>query len=162
MFPFHRSRPAVALAGFALLAAPATARDVRAGALRLSGAWTRPTPPGAPAGAGYLTVTNAGTRPDRLIGGSSPAVDRIELHEMTMRAGVMRMRPLANGLALEPGRLVELAPGGYHLMLIGPKRSLTAGATVPVTLRFERAGAVRVRFDVRATPPASGGSGDGR
>lgn len=147
------ARLALAGVSLALLATPAISRDTRAGSLRLTGAWSRPIPPGAPAAAGYVTITNTGTRPDRLLSATSTAAERVEVHEMKLADGLMRMRPVPGGLALAPGQSVALAPGGYHLMLIGPKKPSVAGGQVPVTLRFERAGAVRVSFDVRMTPP---------
>lgn len=150
------ARLAFAGVATAALASPAIGRDVRAGSLRLTAAWSRPAPPGAPAGAGYLTITNRGSRPDRLVGGSSSVVERVEVHEMKIDDGVMRMRPVAGGLVIPAGGTVQLAPGGYHIMLIGLKRRVATGGVLPVTLRFQRAGAVAVNFDVRATPPATG------
>lgn len=156
------ARLAVAGASAMLLVTPASGRDTRVGALRLTGAWSRPTPPGAPAGAGYVTISNTGTRPDRLLSGSSPAVRRVEVHEMTLTSGIMRMRPVAGGIPVPVGGSAVLAPGGYHVMLIGPKKPFVAGESVPVTLRFARAGAVRVMFDVRMTPPTSSAPENGR
>lgn len=156
------SRLAVAGVGAMLLVTPATGRDTRAGALRLTGAWSRPTPPGAPAGAGYLTISNTGVQPDRLLSGSSPAVARVEVHEMTLTDGIMRMRPVAGGIPVPAGGSAVLAPGGYHVMLIGPKKPFVAGGTVPVTLRFARAGTIRVVFDVRMSPPEPTASENGR
>lgn len=158
----HSARLAIASVGVAFLVAPAAGRDTRAGTLRLTGAWSRPTPPGAPAGAGYLSITNTGARPDRLLSGSSPVAERVEVHEMKLTGGVMRMRPVTGGISVPPGRSVQLAPGGYHVMLIGLKKPLVVGVIVPVTLRFERAGAVEVGFDVRATPPETHAAGSGR
>ena len=59
---------------------------------------------------------------------------------MAMKDGVMKMRPLDNGLTIDPGKTVKLAPGGYHLMMIDLKDPLKQGDTVPVTLKFEKAG----------------------
>lgn len=150
----------LASAGLAvtIVAMPATARDVPAHRIKLTGAWTRPTPPAAAAGAGYLTITNAGSRPDRLLGGTSSAVREVQVHQMMIADGVMRMRPV-QGLVIPAGGTVTLSPGGYHLMLIGPNRPFQAGGRIPATLKFERAGAVRVVFDVRMTPPAAAGGG---
>ena len=61
----------------------------------------------------------------------------------------MRMRPVSGGLPIPRAGSVELAPVGYHIMFIGLKRRLVAGGTVPVTLRFERAGTVKVNFRIR-------------
>jgi copper(I)-binding protein len=87
---------------------------------------------------------------------------RLEVHEMTMTGGVMRMRPLSGGLAIPPGQTVALAPGGYHLMLIGPKRPFRLGAQVPATLRFAKAGPVKVTFVVQAAPLSNNPHGEVR
>lgn len=143
-------------AGLSLAAAvPAVAQSAKAGAISIQRPWVRPTPPGAPTGGGYVTLVNSGSQPDRLLGGSTPVAARLEVHEMSMDGSIMRMRKLENGLALAPGKTVELKPGGLHLMLIGLKRPLKPGERVPVTLKFERAGEVAVTFMVQ-TPPAAG------
>lgn len=133
----------------AMSLASASAAPKSAAPLHLSQAWSRATPPAAATGAGYLTISNTGKSADRLIGGSTSVAAKLEIHEMSMTGGVMRMRPVAGGLAIGPGQSVTLKPGGYHLMLIGLKRPLKAGERVPVTLTFERAGAVRIELDVR-------------
>lgn len=130
------------------LSVPAVAQEFRAGPLTIDRAWSRATPPAAKVGAGYLVVTNGGQTPDRLTAASSPAAGRVEVHEMQMDGGVMRMRELAQGLAVPPGATVELKPGGYHLMLMELRAPLAAGATVPVTLVFERAGRVDIQLKV--------------
>ena len=146
----------LARAGLALALAstPAFAHTTRAHHLTVAGAWTRPTPPGAAAGAGYLTITNDDAEPDRLVGGTSPAVREVQVHEMRIENGIARMRPVAGGLVIPAHGTVTLAPGGYHVMLIGPKRRLAAGVRVPATLRFQRAGDIKVSFAVRTDPPA--------
>ena len=132
-----------------LFAATARAEDVKAGDLVVSQAWSRATPGGAKIAGGYLTIENKGAAPDRLIGGSAEIVGKFEVHEMAMNNGVMTMRPLDKGLAIEPGKTVKLAPGGYHLMLMDLKGPLKQGEKVPVTLEFEKAGKVKVPFDVQ-------------
>src|SRR5580700_6555967 len=118
------------------LAAPARAEEVRAGDLVITGAWSRATPGGAKIAGGYLTIENKGSVADRLIGGAGEIAGKVEVHEMAMKDGVMTMRPLDNGLVIEPGKTVKLAPGGYHLMLFDLKSSLKQGDKVPVTLEF--------------------------
>jgi len=71
------------------------------------------------------------------------------MHEMSMKNGVMTMRPLDKGLTIEPGKTVKLAPGGYHLMMMDLKGPLKQGDKVPVTLEFEKAGKVQVSLDVQ-------------
>lgn len=120
--------------------------------LTIVSAWSRPTPAGAPTGVGYLTIVNSGDGADRLVGAASPAARVVEVHEMSMTGGVMRMRPAADGVPVPAGGRTTLAPGGYHLMLIGPTRPLKAGDKVPVTLRFQRSGAVQAMLDVGQGP----------
>jgi copper(I)-binding protein len=139
---------ALALAA-TVVAAPAAARDYTAGGLTIGQPWSRTTPPGAPTAAGFLTLLNRGPD-DRLIGGRTPVAAEVQIHEMTTAGGVMRMRPLAQGLALPRGGSATLAPGGLHIMLIGLKRPLAAGERVPLTLRFQKAGEVAVELEVRA------------
>jgi copper(I)-binding protein len=143
----------------ALSSAPARAEDIKAGDLVISQAWSRATPNGAKIAGGYLTIENKGTAPDRLIGGSGDIAGKVEVHEMSMNNGVMTMRPLDKGLAIEPGKTVKLAPGGYHLMMFDLKGPLKQGEKVPVTLEFEKAGKVNLSLDVQgvgAQAPAGG------
>ena len=147
-----------------LLAAPAQAQEVqevRAGDLVITQAWSRATPGGAKIGSGYLTIENKGSTADRLIGGSGDITDRIEVHEMTTRNGVMTMRALDQGLAIEPGKTVKLAPGGFHLMMFDLKSPLKQGDKVPVTLEFEKAGNVKLSFDVRGVGAQGPGAASG-
>ena len=133
----------------------ASSQTYHAGMLRIEHAWMLPTPSRAPTAAGYLTVTNTGDRPDRLLGASSPSAVRVELHQTTMKDNIMRMRPVAGGVAIAPGQTVAIEPAGYHLMLVGPKRPFVLGQSIPATLRFERSGSVPIAFTVRAGPPAA-------
>jgi periplasmic copper chaperone A len=154
--------PAALLA--CLLAAPARAEEVKAGDLVITQAWSRATPGGAKIGSGYLTIENKGSAPDRLIGGSADVADKVQIHEMATTNGVMTMRPLDNGLTIEPGKTVKLAPGGYHLMLFDLKNPLKQGDKVPVTLEFEKAGKVKLSLDVQgigAQGPAGAGDAGG-
>src|SRR6201994_4526290 len=106
---------AAALIAFAA-AAPVRADDVKAGDLVISQAWTRATPGGAKTGGGFLTIENKGSTPDKLVGVSADAAGKVEVHEMAMDGGVMKMRPVEGGLTIEPGKTVKLAPGGLPLM----------------------------------------------
>ncbi|MCA6120589.1 copper chaperone PCu(A)C [Bradyrhizobium sp. WSM 1704] len=141
----------------AVVSTAAHAEDVKAGDLVITQAWTRATPNGAKIGGGYLTIENKGSAPDRLIGGSGDIAGRVEIHEMAMDNGVMKMRPLDKGLAIEPGKTVKLAPGGLHLMMLDLKNPLKQGDKVPVTLQFEKAGKVTVSLDVQSVGAQSPG-----
>jgi periplasmic copper chaperone A len=139
----------LAVLGVAMLAAPAWAEDVKAGDLVISQPWSRATPGGAKTGGGFLTIENKGSAPDRLVAVSGDFAGKIEVHEMAVKDGVMTMRLLENGLAIEPGKTVKLAPGGYHLMMLDLKAPLKQGDKLPVTLQFEKAGTVAVTLDVQ-------------
>lgn len=127
------------------------------GDLSFEGAFSRATLPNAPVAGAFLTITNSGPD-DRLIGAQTTAAGRVEIHEMTMEGDVMKMRPLAEGLALPAGETVELAPGGYHLMLMDLAAPLVEGQTAEITLTFENSGEITLPFAIMA-PNAKGGSG---
>ncbi len=143
----------LALAFCVLLAGRGQAQEIKAGSLVINAPWSRATPKGAPVGAGYLTIHNAGTEPERLLGGHSEAARDVQVHEMTMDGGVMKMRQLEAGLVIAPGATVELKPGGYHLMLLNLNHPFVKGEKIGITLDFEHAGKVPVDF-------AIGGLGD--
>jgi copper(I)-binding protein len=145
-------------AAFALALNPAHAGDYKAGSLDISDPWSRATPKGASVAAGYMTIKNTGSSPDRLIEGSSDVASRFELHEMKMEDGVAKMRPVKGGLEIKPGETIELKPGSFHVMFVGLKKPLSAGDHVKATLVFEKAGTVSVDYDVRAMGAGSGGS----
>lgn len=156
---FSRTLTLAALAA-SLFAVSARADDVKAGDLVISQAWSRATPGGAKIAGGYLTIENKGTAADRLIGGSGDIAGKVEVHEMAMNNGVMTMRALDKGLAIEPGKTVKLAPGGYHLMMFDLKGPLKQGDKVPVTLQFEKAGKVTLSLDVQGVGAQAPGGMD--
>ena len=141
----------ILLAAILVLTANAVlADDYKVGSLEIKHPWARATPKGAAVGGGYMTITNNGTTPDRLVGFSSPAAGKFEMHEMKMDNGVMKMRPLAGGLEIKPGQSVEFKPGGYHLMFMGLKQPFEQGKRIKGTLTFEKAGTVEVEYAVQA------------
>ena len=152
----NRRRLLAAAGALAALVPPAALAvpNRRVGALVIHDPWARPSMPGAPNGAAYLTLQNTGARADRLIGGSGPACARVEVHEMSMAGGVMRKRPLTEGLPLPPHAEARLAPGSFHIMLIGLRRPLSAGTRITLSLRFERAGPVTLTLPVEVRPDA--------
>lgn len=143
----------------ASLVMPASADDVTIGTLKISAPWARATPKGASVGGGYMTITNMGTTPDRLIGGATDIASRFEVHEMSMDNGVMKMRELGQGLEIKPGAKVEFKPGGYHVMFMGLKQQLVQGQSFKATLQFEKAGNVEVAFPIEAIAAQGSGAG---
>ncbi len=120
--------------------------------VKVAQAWARPTVPGQQGGGGFLSITSVSA--DRLVSGSTPLAERFELHTMAMKGDVMEMRQV-DAIELPAGKTVELKPGGLHVMFIGLKQALPLGSKVPVTLKFEKAGEVKVEFDVMSRPPAT-------
>jgi copper(I)-binding protein len=138
----------------------AQAADFTAGNLQIGNPWTRATPKGSTVAGGYMVITNKGSTPDRLTGGSVSVANRFEIHRMAMEGGVMTMRPVEGGLEIKPGESVELKPGSFHVMLMGLKQPLEKGQRIKGTLEFEKAGKVDIEYAVEAigaTPAAKGG-----
>lgn len=129
----------VALAG-------AHAHGYRIGEIKIGHPWTRATPPAAKVAGVFMTFTNEGGTADRLIGGSSPVAEKVEIHTMEVVDGIMKMRPLADGLEVPAGAKVELVPGSFHVMLIGLKQPIAEGDMVPLTLTFEKGGDIEVEL----------------
>jgi len=119
-----------------------------AGPVSIDGAYVRESLGRAPNSGAYLTLHS--TAPDRLIAVASPAAERVELHTHMMGSdNVMRMRPV-DGIDVAPGAPTLLQPGGFHIMLLGVRAPLVAGATIPLTLTFEKAGSVTFDVPVRS------------
>ncbi len=143
-------------------AMPADVKVFKAGSLTIEAPWARATPGGAKVAGGFMKITNNGTEPDRLVGGTVPFAGRFEVHEMAMDGGVMKMRELSKGLEIKPGQSVELKPGGYHVMFMDLKSGLKEGEQIKGTLVFEKAGKVDVEFRVGPIgggAPAAGSGG---
>jgi hypothetical protein len=113
--------------------------------IEIAHAWSRAAMQGH-IGVVYLTIVDHGA-PDRLTGVSSSVAERAELHESFSEGGVAKMRPVAS-LAVEQARPVVLAPGGYHIMLMGLKQPLKRGDVFPITLTFAKAGQLTAKVTV--------------
>jgi periplasmic copper chaperone A len=142
---------AVAALGFSalvVLAGKAAAEEFKTGEISVEQPWSRATPGGATVGAGYLTIKNDANSPDRLVSVSAEIAGSAEIHRMEMAHGVMKMRPLPEGVEVPAHGSVALAPGSYHVMFFDLKRPLKEGDSFPATLTFEKAGPLDVTFDV--------------
>jgi periplasmic copper chaperone A len=117
-------------------------------------AWVQSTVAAQSATGAFMDITSRD--PAVLISVSSPVAATVEIHEMRMDGDVMKMREL-DRLELPAGKTVKLAPGAYHLMLLGLKRPLQPGASVPFTLNIESAGGKRsqLEFKAQVRSPAS-------
>ncbi len=113
-------------------------------------------------GAVYMTLQNKSDSPDRLAAASSDVAAKVQIHQMAVVNGVMQMRQLVNGLSIPASGSVTLKPGSYHVMLIGLKKQLIAGETIPLTLTFAKAGNISVTVPIQAmgsNPSGKGGMG---
>jgi copper(I)-binding protein len=119
---------------------------------RVEAAWARPTVAGQSGGGGFLKITG-GSANDRLISASAGVSKVVELHTMEMDGNVMRMRQI-DAIDIPAGGTVELKPGGRHVMFMGLTQTLKAGERFPLTLRFEKAGEVKVDVQIAVQAPA--------
>ncbi len=141
------------------VALPAAAHEFKAGELQIEHPWSRATVPAAKVGGGYFTVINPTDAPDRFISATADVAQNVEIYQMEMTDGVMKMRAVEGGLEVPAKGELALQPGGegavYHLMFMGLKKPLVEGEKIPGTLTFEKAGTVSVEFAVEG----KGGAG---
>jgi protein SCO1/2 len=114
----------------------ANTNQTRDDVLGITNAWVREADPAAKANAGYMTLINIAAQELTLIAVQSDAFEKIEMHEMTVVDGMMKMRKL-DRLAIPPNSQASFAPGGQHLMMHGPHKFLTTDETVDLTLVFD-------------------------
>ena len=110
-------------------------------------AWVRATVPVQGATGAFMRIT--ADKDVQLTGVRSPVAGFVEVHEMTMDNGIMKMRAVGN-LQLKAGQSVELKSGGYHLMMLELKQQIKQGETVPLTLEFRAADASISKVEVKA------------
>jgi copper(I)-binding protein len=118
--------------------------------------------PGAPTGGAYMLIHNHGSAPDRLLGARSPVAAHVMLHTHDEADGVMRMRPVEDGLEVPAHGELLLGRGGNHVMFMGITDPFEDGETIPLTLVFEQAGEIEVEVPVdlsRATEDPAGTHG---
>lgn len=116
------------------------------GGIAVEHAWARASPKGAVSGVTYLTVVNNGSESDRLIGASSPVAENIQFHEMKVEDGISKMRQLQS-IDIPQGTKVSLKPDGIHMMM-RLNQQLREGESFPLTLDFEKAGAVELTVKI--------------
>lgn len=130
-----------------LLAGMLSGAAAYAGDLQVEGVWARATAPGQDTAMIDLSITSK--QAATLVSYSSPASKSVELHSMTHKHGVMKMREVKS-LALLAGKRVNLGESGYHLMLVGLKAQLKAGESVPLTLNILLANKAMRTVEVKA------------
>jgi copper(I)-binding protein len=132
----------------AFLGIAAWAHNHEKGDIEVRQPWSRATPPGAKIGVAYMEIRNAGAQPDRLLSASTGVARRVELHVTQREGDVTRMRQVQS-FEIPAGERFVLRPGSSHLMLVDLARPLRQGERFPMTLRFERAGELRVELEVQ-------------
>jgi copper(I)-binding protein len=126
----------------------ARAAEQVVGDLKLTAPWIRASVPGQVNGAGYVQIDNQAGQADRLISATTNGVNRVELHTIITDNGVAKMREVP-GIDVPAKGAVKLMPGGFHIMFLGLTSPFKADTTVPVTLKFEKAGEVKVDFEIK-------------
>ena len=148
----HSFLRAAALTVAALIAITpaASAHEYSAGTITVVHPWAAATPPGAKTGAAYMQIVNKGKKPVNIVKLSTAVADKVELHFMTMKKGVMRMRPLKMPLRIKANTTLELNHDGFHLMLIGLKKPLAEEEMVPFKLELEGGKTISVDLYIEA------------
>lgn len=117
-------------------------------AIEIRDPWVREPNPARPVGAAFMTIENKGDTGVTLIGASSKAAEVVEIHEMTMSEGVMKMRMIEK-LEIPARSTARLEPGGYHLMLIRLTGALKDGDSVEIELKLEGGEIIKVNAPVK-------------
>ncbi|MBK7469690.1 MAG: copper chaperone PCu(A)C [Betaproteobacteria bacterium] len=139
-----RSMVMPALSAFAILLGSAAASQAQ---VTIKEPWVRSTVPGQSATGAFMQLT---ARQDtKLIAVRSPVAGIVEVHEMLVDKGIMKMRSV-DKLLLPAGKTVELRSGGYHVMMMDLKRQIKTGDEIPLTIEFESSQGQRVTVDVKA------------
>lgn len=115
--------------------------------VQITNAWVRGTVAGQRGTGAFMDITS--DAPARVLSAASSAAASVEIHNMKLENGVMRMSPVKD-IALEPGRTFRLAPGGYHVMMMGLKEPLIKGGVVPITLTVEGADKTVRQIEIKA------------
>ncbi len=111
-------------------------------------AWVRESPPGMAMMAGYMALRNNTSQSQVLVSASSSGFQTVMIHRTVVKDGVAGMVH-ASRVELTPKASLVFAPGGYHLMLMNPKRTLRAGDRIEISLEFRGGLVVPVAFEVR-------------
>ena len=130
-----------------LIASALSAAFAAQAQVKVDDPWVRATVAPQKATGAFMQLTSA--KAVKVVAASSPAAAMVEIHEMKMDDGVMKMRAV-NALPLPAGQAVALKPGSYHVMLMGLKAPIKAGETVPLTLSVEGEDKQRTTVEIKA------------
>ena len=142
---------------FLLATGVAPAQHYEAGDIHIQSPWARALPPTSPNGAVYLTLTNHGAHPDKLLSASADVAERVEVHSHILEDGMMKMRRVES-VILPPHEDVLFAAGAQHIMLMGLKQPLAAGDRFGLLLEFDQAEQTLVEFVVQMVDAEGAGT----
>jgi periplasmic copper chaperone A len=131
-----------------ILAPAAIAAAAEEAGVSVRDAWVREAPPGVSMMAGYMVLQNKTSRPQVLVAARSSGFETVMIHRSIARQGMTGMEH-APQIELLPNASLLFAPGGYHLMLMNPKRRLHSGDRVEIVLEFRGGLVVPVAYEVR-------------
>lgn len=141
----------IIIAFFVLFTMPMVS-NAQEGDIVVSGEWARPILIAGRPGGAYFHIQNNGDNADKLISVTSSVSPRVEIHEHTMKDGVMKMSQVM-ALDVPAGGKVELKPGGYHIMIFDTATKYGPGDTIDLKLNFEKAGTIEKTLQVMAKQP---------
>ncbi|MFK5956231.1 MAG: copper chaperone PCu(A)C [Planctomycetota bacterium] len=111
-------------------------------------AWARTSRPPHENSAAFLQIENKGSASRRLIGASTPRAGVAELHSMEIIDDKMKMRRV-DSFSIAPGETLVLKPGSSHLMFFELDSAWEEGQVIPITLEFEKGGAITIEAPVK-------------
>lgn len=132
---------------FIFFALPVSADSTRVGDLIIESPWARASIGTSRPAAAYMTIRNVGKSADVLFGVETSVSGMSEVHKMEMKDGVANMGP-AGPIEIPAGAVVELAPGGLHVMLMKLQKPLKKGEGFSMTLVFEKAGRINIAVPI--------------
>ena len=124
--------------------------------IEIKEAWAEAVPPTSSLTAAYMVIENRGNEDDRLLKVVSRVSDYAEIHATSVdEKGVAKMKKI-EAIAIPAGKVVEIKPGGYHIMLIGLRKPLKEGYKVALNLQFEKSGIIKVQAEVKSMTGMAG------
>jgi len=103
--------------------------------LQITNAWIQEGPPNARVLAGFMDINNHTTQGIIIESATSDSFKRIEFHQTINENGMARMRK-QDKLMIKSGASLKLKHGGYHLMLIQPKKHLKEGDKIDILFKL--------------------------
>jgi copper(I)-binding protein len=111
-------------------------------------AWMREPLPSRDATAVFVVLENSSVEKRTIVSAATTGADTVELHNMVMTGGMMRMTPVP-AIEIAPKGRTELKPGSFHIMLFGLKERPKVGSTIPLTLTLDNGQTLPIAAEVR-------------